>query len=209
MTERRGGRSSRHLLVAAGLSSVVAGRRLFRDLHLRVSAGDLIEVRGANGSGKSTLLRALAGLHELQAGCIRQRVDFDYIGHKVGLDERLTPTEHLRFSARLGRRRLAQADLDRALARVGLGALRDDFCGTLSAGQQRRAAFARLIACPAKLWLLDEPQTALDDAGAKLLLDLVVEHRQQGGAAVCATHRPLELPEEPTEGIRRVVTLGS
>lgn len=209
MTEPSGPRHSRHLLVAEGLSCVVAGRRLFQDLDICVDAGDLIEVHGANGSGKSTLLRGLAGLHELHAGRIRRRVDFDYIGHKAGLGERMTPAEHLRFSAHLRGRQITQANLNSALSRVGLRRLHDDLCGTLSAGQQRRAAFARLIACPVELWLLDEPQTALDDAGTALLFDLIAQHRLQGGAAICATHRPLETPSATSNGARRAVTLGA
>ena len=59
----------------------------------------------------------------------------------------------------------------------------------LSAGQKRRLALARLKIRKAPLWLLDEPATALDEEGQKLLLGLLARHRAEGGMAVLATHQ--------------------
>lgn len=204
------------LLVAEHLTFTAAdgdlGRRdLFRDFDLAVGRQDLVEVRGPNGSGKSTLLRCLAGLVKPAAGRVERHAGIEYLGHRSGLSGRLTPLENARWVARLRGHRPAASVLDAAMARVGLGGARDDPCATLSAGQQRRAALARLLVCAADVWLLDEPLTALDDVGAALVRELIAQHRAAGGAAVCATHRELRPPATTALGSLpaiQVVSLG-
>jgi len=75
-------------------------------------------------------------------------------------------------------------------------------CEQMSAGQQRRVALARVLICASPLWLLDEPLTALDNAGQRLVRDLINAHLAAGGAVLCATHQGLGLAEA------RVLTLG-
>ena len=207
---------SQPLLNADGLACVVAGQRLFTGLDLAVFPGDLVEIRGPNGCGKSTLLRCLAGLYHPGAGHVERSAPFTHLGHRAGLSADLTPLENLRWFAAVDGVRVEPATLAEAMDQVGLGAARYDRCGLLSAGQQRRAALARLLVGRARIWLLDEPLTALDDAGCALTRRFLDEHRARGGAAVCATHRALALPRSgPAEprGERlsqtRVVALGS
>ena len=196
--------SADRLLVAEGLGCTVDGRRLFADVSFVASAGDLLEVRGPNGSGKSTLLRGLAGLRTFNAGSVETRGRAAYVGHKSGMSERLTPLGNMGWLLRLQGKRVDAGALDEAFSRVGLGAARFDPCGTLSAGQLRRAAFARLLLCDADVWLLDEPMTAMDSAGTALVQYMIAEHRAAGGAAVCATHRALEAA---ASGTAHVVSL--
>lgn len=207
---------SRPLLNARGLSCVVAGQRLFTALDLAVVPGDLVELRGPNGCGKSTLLRCLAGLYHPEAGRVERGARFVYLGHRAGLSADMTPLENLRWFAAIDAVAVEPATLGEAMDRVRLGAARFDRCGMLSAGQQRRAALARLLMSPAPVWLLDEPLTALDDEGCALTRAFIDEHRAGGGAAVCATHRSLALPSSAeAEGRHRrlpqtrVVALGS
>ena len=63
------------LLAASGLSCLRGDRQLFRDLSLRVDAGQALQVRGPNGCGKTTLLRILCGLTLPEDGTIRWRYD--------------------------------------------------------------------------------------------------------------------------------------
>ena len=191
-------------LVVEGAVCAVASRCLFSDLDIAVGRGKLVEIRGANGSGKSTLLRGLAGLHELEAERFERRVACEYVGHRAGLAERLTPLENLRWLARLRGGAVDSQAIDSALRRLGLAAAADELCATLSAGQQRRAALARLVLSDAPLWLLDEPLTALDEAGADTVRQLVAEHRAAGGAVVCATHSSVAAPAQ----VCRAIVLG-
>lgn len=154
-----------------------------------------MEVRGPNGSGKTTLLRCIAGLFTGESG------DVDvagqerplYLGHKPGLSLLLSPLENLRWYLALQGRKLGQEDGLDALRKVGLNGSCLVPCRSLSAGQQRRAALARLVASSAPLWLLDEPFAALDETGREIVLSMVQTHCRSGGAVVCATHEDLGL----------------
>jgi heme exporter protein A len=63
----------------------------------------------------------------------------------------------------------------------------------LSAGQVRRAALARLHVAEAKLWILDEPFSALDKEGSRELKILILDHLNRGGIVVLSTHHDLEI----------------
>ena len=193
------------MLAAENIRCTVGDRVLFDGLSLSLRPGDLVEIRGPNGSGKSTLLRCLVGLHEPDAGDVHRTVAGLYVGHRSGVCGRMTPIENLRWLAGITDSNADAEAIGAALDRVGLGDARHDVCDSLSAGQQRRVALARLLVSAAPLWILDEPLTALDDDGHDLVGELLTQHRAIGGAAVCATHQAL--PTAP--GTTRTVTLGS
>ena len=181
-------------------------RDLFEPLNLVVAPGDCIELLGPNGSGKSTLLRTLAGLHSQYRGEYNS-VTAVYQGHRLGLDELLSPLENLAWFAGLQDQGLDRERALAVLARLGLLAEAHTSCYRLSAGQQRRAAIARWLLAEQPLWLLDEPFNALDAQSQALLNELLHEHCQAGGAVVCATHLQLQvdgkvtLELEPVAGV--------
>ena len=187
------------LLEARGLTCRRDGRMLFRDLHLSVTRGEVLEVHGPNGSGKTTLLRVLCGLAHPEWGELRwrgatlggQREAFlaalRYVGHQDGIKLALTVRENLEAAARLA----GGSGTEAALSRFGLGPVADTPARTLSAGQRRRAALARLLLRDAMLWVLDEPFTALDEAGTALMQRLIARQVSGGGAVLLSTHRPL------------------
>lgn len=202
------------LLEAMGLGCERDDRELFRQLDFAVHAGDLLEVRGSNGSGKTTLLRMVAGLGEPDEGELRWRgkplrqvraelgSELCYLGHLPAIKETLTAAENLRFAAQL--KGWSQVDnIDAALAEAGLRGFEDLPCRQLSAGQRRRVALALLRLLPARLWILDEPFTALDRQAVAQLEQWIEAHLAQGGAAILTTHQPLGL-----DGSWRTLTLG-
>lgn len=167
---------------------------LFANVALAVRAGELVEIRGPNGSGKSTLLRMLAGLLPCPGGNVRRLAPVAYLGHKPGGAAHMTPLENLRWTARLRSAGAAAERIEGALTRLGVGMARFHPSGALSAGQQRRAAWARLLlAAPRSVWLLDEPLAALDASGEDVARALIAEHRDGAGAVVCATHAPVAM----------------
>lgn len=177
------------LLRLAGLRCQRAGVVLFDGFDLSLGPGECVELFGPNGSGKSTLLRAAAGL----CGCCEGGVEVApcaYLGHRNGVGALLSAEENLRLHQRLQGGCVADA-----LALVGLGAVAQTPCGRLSQGQQRRVALARLLLGWRPLWLLDEPLAALDEAGCRLVRELVAAHCREGGAVLCATHQALGLPD--------------
>lgn len=183
------------LVRAAGIGYAVDDERLFDDLDLVVQSGEMVEVRGANASGKSTLLRCLAGLIPPESGSVEVGGGFAYLGHRSGLSGTLTARENLlwQFSLCCGQSggRDAPARIEEALARFDIDHAGARPVESLSAGQRRRVALAGVLANPARLWLLDEPLTALDGAGVALLTGEIERHLDAGGAVVAATHGAL------------------
>jgi heme exporter protein A len=114
-----------------------------------------------------------------------------YFGHSPAIKEDLTALENLLFACRLEGVQLSREIAAEALGRVGLGHCLELPARTLSQGQRRRVALARLFLRKAGLWILDEPLTALDKAASNLVQSLIGEHLGQGGMALLTTHQPI------------------
>ena len=188
------------LLTLKNLACVRGGRVLFSNLNLSVHGGQCVEVRGPNGSGKSTLLRLVAGLFPDYEGSVAAPLCF-YLGHKPALGALLSPGENLAWYERAARggggwqQPGPRPTVGDALSAVGMESWSEIPCGQLSQGQLRRVALARALVSTERVWLLDEPLTALDAQGRTLVGRLVEEHCAAGGAVLCATHQTLGCAE--------------
>ena len=190
------------LLEAREINAWRGDRHILRDVSFSVRAGEFLKITGPNGVGKTTLLRVVCGLLPAESGAVSWRgkviigaseefhTDMVYLGHLNSLKADLSARENLRFLAGL-RQSLEPADIDGALDRVGILSRGDLPARSLSAGQKRRLALARLLLSGAVLWILDEPVTNLDTAGVDLVEELVREHVGGGGLALAAAHQRL------------------
>jgi heme exporter protein A len=181
---------------------------IFVSISFNLTAGKALVLTGPNGAGKSTLLRVVAGLLAPEKG----RVTFidnkggsdrrpgevsHYLGHRNAMKNELTVAENLAFWKQfLGddEARLGMSTEDAADA-VGLGGIIDLPFGYLSAGQQRRMAFAKFLVAQRPVWILDEPTAALDTAAERVLTELISRHQKDGGLVLAATHQPLGLED--------------
>ncbi|MDG2047944.1 MAG: cytochrome c biogenesis heme-transporting ATPase CcmA [Halioglobus sp.] len=181
------------LLEAQSLSLLRGGRELFCDLSLAVHAGQLWQIEGANGAGKTSLLRILCGLSRYGfEGKVVRPVAPLYLGHQPAVKALLSPRENLRWHLN-GEGLYSAEQIDSALARVGLCGYEDVTSHTLSAGQHRRVNLARLFLSDARLWLLDEPFTAIDAQGVDETQALLASHVAAGGAVVMTSHQKLQV----------------
>ncbi|EPH44062.1 putative Tylosin resistance ATP-binding protein TlrC [Streptomyces aurantiacus JA 4570] len=179
------------------LRDVRVGDRL-RVQELTVSAGERLLVHGDNGAGKSTLLRTMAGVVEPDEGSVVRRGRIGYLAQEIPVRrpaERVLAT----FGKGLPLTEDEQAEL---LLSYGLFRSRDLHVpvGSLSAGQRRRLALARLLARPADLLLLDEPANHLALA---LVEELEEALDRWTGALVVVSHDRL-LRRRFTGRIRRM-----
>lgn len=181
------------LLAAQALCLERGGRELFRDLTFDVCPGQLWQVEGPNGAGKTSLLRILCGLSRYGfEGEVSRRALPLYLGHKSAVKGLLSPRENLALHAS-GEGSYPDREVESALEQVGLYGYEDVPSYTLSAGQHRRVNLARLYLSSARLWLLDEPFTAIDREGVASLEALLASHVNGGGAVVLTSHQALQV----------------
>lgn len=179
---------------------VLAGRYpLLAGVDLDVRAGEVLALQGPNGAGKTSLLRAIAGLVPLASGQaevlglepatdVRQlRPQVALLGHGNGLYHDLTAEENARFAVRAAHGDCAL--VAGALEQMGIGGrLARAPVSKLSAGQRRRVALACLLARRPRLWLLDEPHSALDPDHREVLARLLRQEAGEGATVVFASH---------------------
>ncbi|HEU4655734.1 MAG TPA: cytochrome c biogenesis heme-transporting ATPase CcmA [Steroidobacteraceae bacterium] len=177
-------------------------RHLLRGVSCDLRGGELLQIVGANGIGKTSLLRCIAGLLPMETGEVlwnglsifKTRDDFNrslaYLAHLNALKADLTPIENLRASVQL-RHEVTQDQLESALARLHVLQCAALPVRSLSAGQKRRVALARVVLLDAPLWILDEPITNLDREGIAIVEQCIAEHLNRGGMVLTAAHQLL------------------
>lgn len=175
-------------------------RKIFSNLEFSLQSGEVLQIIGPNGCGKTTLLRVLCGLMPPSNGeiywqgqSIARNTDYSanlhYLGHKAGIKSGLTVRENLQMALALTSSR-SEFSIDSAINAVGLMGNENAFAFALSAGQQRRVLFAKLLLLNVRLWLLDEPFAALDKAGINLVESLMQQHLERQGMIVLTSHQP-------------------
>lgn len=210
LSENQSSCQSSPLLSATSLTCIREDRLLFDQLSFDVNAGDIVQVEGPNGSGKTSLLRILAGLSQPFEGNIffngssisKAREEFHqqllYLGHLAGVKGELNAQENLAFNLALHGVNNNNNEVQKTLAAVSLTGFEDSLASHLSAGQHRRISLARLYKSIAKVWILDEPFTAIDKQGVHDLEQLFKRHLQLGGCVILTTHQDL-LTFEPSQ----------
>jgi len=194
------------LLRANQLTCIRDDRILFDQLSFDLSPGSLLQIEGANGTGKTSLLRILAGLTFPYEGDVQYNAlpimqcrddyyqDLTFIGHLAGVKGELSTLENLSFNLAIQGDRTA--NIEQAIEQVSLTGFEEASASHLSAGQNRRIALARLWQSTSKIWILDEPFTAIDKAGVAKLESLFLEHIQNGGAIIFTSHQELQIAQQ-------------
>ena len=198
-----------HQLVAKSLTCERGSRLLFENLEFSVHSGQGMIIQGSNGAGKTSLLRIITGLSQPVEGTVSwndHNIDniaeefqqqLLYIGHLAAVKTELTVRENLQLL-----KRFWPSDAESSIAdlaeNVGLRQRLSVSCSRLSAGQLRRVSLARLFISTQKLWILDEPLTALDVDFIEVVENCLQNHLKEGGIAILTTHRGINLGEQDT-----------
>lgn len=194
------------VLSAKNLSCEKQDRILFDDIDLEIAAGELVLLRGENGAGKTSLLRILVGLSEAQTGSVSicghdvqyalpaASQNLLYFGHKLGVSALLNPLENLRYWCTQHSVDASDEELMVVLELLGLEGLETLAVKYLSQGQQRRVSLARFwLKKNAKLWVLDEPFTALDVNMVAMFEEKIVGFLQGGGSVLMTSHQQVNI----------------
>lgn len=186
------------MLSCENLSLQIKDRTLFR-VGFTLFPGSITIVHGSNGSGKSSLLRIIAGIQRPTNGEVFfqgistnlvQKPYANYIGHNIGIKEDLTVLENITIWSRLHE---SEAAMLGAIHYFGLMEILRDKVFTLSAGNRQKVALARLLACKASLWLLDEVEVHLDENNRILLNNLITTRANNGGIVIIVSHSGLKI----------------
>jgi tungstate transport system ATP-binding protein len=165
------------------------GRSIFSANHIEIPMNGMIALVGPNGAGKTTLLRLIHGLIKPDAGsCVSP---FDK--HESALVLHYTPMlkasvrEHLKL-LRDTSIAVSDADIDQALARVGLSHLANNPAQKLSAGERQKLCFARARLQNPKLVMLDEPTANLDPNASDDVEAMMTQLAQESKVVIFASH---------------------
>ncbi len=179
---------------------------ILRNLSFALCQGQGLLVQGENGSGKSTLLKILSGLLLPDNGMLswsgqaiadsenklRFKKSMGFLGHKDGLKGSLSILENLKFSLQLHNIVLPE-NTNEVLTRLGLQSQQENLVSSLSFGQKRKTALARLILMQKSLWLLDEPFAGLDKSSTEYIKQILKNHIKTKGMVILTHHGKLEL----------------
>ena len=177
-------------LLTLDQTKVFADRRsIFSANHIEIPINGMIALVGPNGAGKTTLLRLIHGLIKPDAGsCVSP---FDK--HESALVLHYTPMlkasvrEHLKL-LRDTNIAVSDADIDQALARVGLSHLANNPAQKLSAGERQKLCFARARLQNPKLVMLDEPTANLDPNASDDVEAMMTQLAQESKVVIFASH---------------------
>ncbi|SHI32558.1 metal ABC transporter ATP-binding protein [Pollutimonas bauzanensis] len=180
--------------------SLTLGRTdILRDVSFAVKAGSVHALVGPNGGGKSSLIKTLLGQmphrgrlaldwpHEPGAiGYVPQALEFDR-GLPMTVNDFMAAMTQRR-PAFLGLARRRAADISAALERVGMADKRKRRMGALSGGERQRVLLAQGMIPAPSLLVLDEPMSALDEAGAQVYERLLCDWRRAGVTVFWVEH---------------------
>ncbi|PYY43233.1 ABC transporter ATP-binding protein [Curtobacterium sp. MCPF17_046] len=178
---------------------------VLRGVSLAVQPGEFVAIVGPSGSGKSTLLYCLSALEPYDSGSVSitgqrletlrpkqlqalRRSTVGFVFQSFNLIPSLTARQNIALPASLAHRPVSTAEVDAALASVGLADRGDHRPGSLSGGQQQRVAIARVLASRPEVVFADEPTGALDTTAGDAVLGLLRQVASGDRAVVMVTH---------------------
>ncbi len=185
-----------------GLTKRYGNQLAVDNLDLEVREAEVFGLLGPNGSGKTTTILMLLGLTEPSAGeiavlgldprlqPISVKRQVGYLPDAVGFYDNYTARENLRYIARLNGRKSAEseAEIERALERMGLAEVIDQLVATYSRGMRQRLGLAEIVLRAPRIAILDEPTVGLDPAGAQEFLDMVRALKHEGMSVLLSSH---------------------
>jgi galactofuranose transport system ATP-binding protein len=195
------------VLALAGVDKAFTGVRALHGVGLRLFAGEVHALMGQNGAGKSTLIKVLTGVYAADAGSMElegqairprspldaQRLGISTVYQEVNLCPNLSVAENV-FAGRYPRKALRiDWDAMNRGARELLAGLNLDIdvtrlLSSYPVAVQQMVAIARALSVSAKVLILDEPTSSLDEDEVQRLFAVVRRLKSQGMAVLFVTH---------------------
>tara|TARA_B100000989_G_scaffold281285_1_gene245367 strand:+ start:99 stop:704 length:606 start_codon:yes stop_codon:yes gene_type:complete len=189
------------MIIVKDLSVDRLNKKIFENINLSLSSGNITILKGKNGSGKSTLLKTILHIIEPSFGTIfwkgkllkKNLYDFydnvTYIADKTSSLTKLSVKDNINIWSRIFFSNINNSQVETALKTLKLENYLNQKVGTLSLGETKKLEFLRLIIENKKVWILDEPLSNLDEESVQLIKQTFEDHCSQGGSIIFSSHQ--------------------
>ena len=189
------------MLIVKDLSIERLDKKIFENINLSLTPGNITILKGKNGSGKTTLLKAILNLLEPSFGSIywkgkllkKNLYDFynhvTYIGDTTSSLRKLTIKDNINIWKKFFISNINDAQIETALKTLKLDNYLNKKVGTLSFGETKKLEFLRLIIENKKVWILDEPLSNLDEDSIELMKQTFEDHCSKEGSIIFSSHQ--------------------
>ena len=189
------------MLIVKDLSIERLDKKIFENINLSLSPGNITILKGKNGSGKTTLLKAILNLLEPSFGSIywkgkllkKNLYDFynhvTYIGDTTSSLRKLTIIDNINIWKKFFISKINDDQIETALKTLKLDNYLNKKVGTLSFGETKKLEFLRLIIENKNVWILDEPLSNLDEDSIELMKQTFEDHCSKEGSIIFSSHQ--------------------
>ena len=189
------------MLIVKDLSIERLDKKIFENINLSLTPGNITILKGKNGSGKTTLLKAILNLIEPSFGSIfwkgkllnRNFYDFynhtTYIADTTSSLRKLTIKDNVNIWKKFFISKINDAQIETALKALKLDNYLNKKVGALSFGETKKLEFLRLIIENKKVWILDEPLSNLDEDSIELMKQTFEDHSSKEGSIIFSSHQ--------------------
>ena len=189
------------MIIVKDLSVERLDRKIFENINLSLTSGNINILKGKNGSGKTTLIKSILNIIEPSAGSIywkgkllkKNLYDFynstTYIADKTSSLTKLTVKENIIIWKKIFLSNINYTQIETALNTLKLEKYINQKVGALSLGETKKLEFLRLIIENKKLWILDEPLSSLDEDSIELMKQTFEDHCNKEGSIIFSSHQ--------------------
>ena len=189
------------MLIVKDLSIERLDKKIFENINLSLSPGNITILKGKNGSGKTTLLKTILNLLEPSFGSIywkgkllkKNLYDFynnvTYIADTTSSLRKLTIKDNIYIWKKFFISNINDVQIETALKTLKLDNYLNKKVGTLSFGETKKLEFLRLIIENKKVWILDEPLSNLDEDSIELMKQTFEDHCSKEGSIIFSSHQ--------------------
>ena len=188
------------MILVKELSVERSNKKIFENINLSLTSGNITILKGKNGSGKTTLLKAILNIIQPSAGSIywkgkllkKNLYDFynniTYIADRTSSLTKLTVKDNINIWKKFFTSNINNDQIETALKTLNLDKYLNKKVGTLSFGEKKKLEFLRLIIENKNVWILDEPLSNLDEDSIELMKQTFEDHCAKEGAIIFSSH---------------------
>ena len=189
------------MILVKNLSVERLDKKIFENINLSLTSGNITILKGKNGSGKTTLLKTILNIIEPSFGSIywkgkllkKNLYDFynhvTYIADKTSSLTKLTVKDNINIWNKIFLSNINNSQIEIALKTLKLENYLNHKVGTLSLGETKKLEFLRLIIENKKVCILDEPLSSLDDDTVELIKQTFEDHVSKEGSIIFSSHQ--------------------